>query len=74
MIIDFEGFAAERWASDDSASSSHGVATVPLQMGGPHSNGYLLQRFADMCRETTHTQPQVDLVEEIRARRGVGAS
>ena len=51
MIVDDEGFAAKRWALDVGASSSHGYATAPLQMGVLRSNEYLIQRFADMRRE-----------------------
>ncbi|XP_042059641.1 uncharacterized protein LOC121804173 [Salvia splendens] len=66
------GPAAERWASDDGASSSHGVATAPLQMGVPRSNEYLLQAFTDMRREGEHLALQADMVEELWARRGAG--
>ena len=74
MIIDDEGFGAQHWASDDGASSSHGVTNTPLQMGVPRTNEYLIQRFTDIRGETTRTQLQVDLVEEIWARRGAGTS
>ncbi|XP_047953972.1 uncharacterized protein LOC125200362 [Salvia hispanica] len=60
-----EGFAAERWAPEDGASTSHGVASTPIQMGVPRSNEYLIQRFADIRRSTTHDQLQVDLIEEV---------
>ena len=42
MIIEDEGFSAERWAPEDGASTSHGIATPPLQMGVPRSNEYLI--------------------------------
>ncbi|XP_047942806.1 uncharacterized protein LOC125189586 [Salvia hispanica] len=64
MIIEDEGFAAERWAPEDGASTSHGVASAPIQMGVPRSNEYLIQRFADIRRSTSHDQLQVDLIEE----------
>ncbi|XP_042051566.1 uncharacterized protein LOC121796859 [Salvia splendens] len=69
---DDEGFAAERWALEDGASTSHGIATAPLQMGVPRSDVHLIQRFTDMRRETSHTTPQADLVEEIWNRREGG--
>ncbi|XP_047948793.1 uncharacterized protein LOC125194574 [Salvia hispanica] len=69
-----EGFAAERWAPEDGASSSHGVASAPIQMGVPRSNEYLIQRFADIRRSTAHDQLQVDLIEEVWARRGGGVA
>ncbi|XP_047973529.1 uncharacterized protein LOC125215979 [Salvia hispanica] len=72
MIIDDEGYSAENWASEDGASTSHGIAIAPLQMGVPRSNAYLIQRFADMRRETSHTTLQADLVEEVWNRRGGG--
>ncbi|XP_047942925.1 protein ALP1-like [Salvia hispanica] len=56
MIIEDEGFAAERWAPEDGASTSHGVASAPIQMGVPRSNEYLIQRFADIRRSTAHLQ------------------
>ncbi|XP_047949428.1 uncharacterized protein LOC125195298 [Salvia hispanica] len=31
MIIEDEGFTAERWAPEDGASTSHGIATPPLR-------------------------------------------
>ncbi|XP_047965797.1 uncharacterized protein LOC125210284 [Salvia hispanica] len=65
MMIDDEGSAAESWASDGGARSSHGVAIAPLQMGVPCSYEYLLQRFTDMSREIGHIQFHADLVEEI---------
>ncbi|XP_047944804.1 uncharacterized protein LOC125191317 [Salvia hispanica] len=74
MIIEDEGFAAERWAPEDGASTSHGVASAPIQMGVPRSNEYLIQRFADIRRSTAHDQLQVDLIEEIWARRGGGVA
>ncbi|XP_047965379.1 uncharacterized protein LOC125209843 [Salvia hispanica] len=74
MIIEDEGFAAERWAPEDGASTSHGVASAPIQMGVPRSNEYLIQRFADIRRSTTHDQLQVDLIEEVWARRGGGVA
>ncbi|XP_047961995.1 uncharacterized protein LOC125206816 [Salvia hispanica] len=70
MIIEDEGFATERWAPEDGASTSHGVAFAPIQMGVPRSNEYLIQRFADIRKSTTHDQLQVDLIEEVWARRG----
>ncbi|XP_047979148.1 uncharacterized protein LOC125221062 [Salvia hispanica] len=69
-----EGFAAERWAPEDGASTSHGVASAPIQMGVPRSNEYLIQRFADIRRSTTHDQLQVDLIEEVWACRGGGVA
>ncbi|XP_047964746.1 uncharacterized protein LOC125209178 [Salvia hispanica] len=69
-----EGFAAERWAPEDGASTSHGVASAPIQMGVPRSNEYLIQRFDDIRRTTSHDQLQVDLIEEIWARRGGGVA
>ncbi|XP_042045054.1 uncharacterized protein LOC121791068 [Salvia splendens] len=48
---DDEGSDAERWESDDGASSRHSVVTAPLQMGVPRSNEYLLQAFTDMRRK-----------------------
>ncbi|XP_047942804.1 uncharacterized protein LOC125189584 [Salvia hispanica] len=74
MIIEDEGFAAERWAPEDGASTSHGVATAPIQMGVPHSNEYLIQRLADIRMSTSHDQLQVDLIEEVWARRGGGVA
>ncbi|XP_047943228.1 uncharacterized protein LOC125190074 [Salvia hispanica] len=74
MIIEDEGFAAERWAPEDGASTSHGVASAPIQMGVPRSNEYLIQRFADIRRSTAHDQLQVDLIEEVWARRGGGVA
>ncbi|XP_047964849.1 uncharacterized protein LOC125209288 [Salvia hispanica] len=64
----------ERWASEDGASTSHGVASTPIQMGVPRSNEYLIQRFADIRRSTAHDQLQVDLIEEVWARRGGGVA
>ncbi|XP_047950790.1 uncharacterized protein LOC125196340 [Salvia hispanica] len=72
MIIDDEGYSAEYWAPEEGASTSHGIATAPLQMGVPRSNAYLIQRFADMQRETSHTTLQADMVEEVWNRRGEG--
>ena len=62
----------ENWAPEEGASTSHGVATSPLQMGVPRSDAYLIQRFADMRRETSHTTLQADMVEEVWNRRGGG--
>ncbi|XP_047965097.1 uncharacterized protein LOC125209539 [Salvia hispanica] len=64
----------ERWAPEDGASTSHGVASAPIQMGVPRSNEYLIQCFADIRRSTTHDQLQVDLIEEVWARRGGGVA
>ncbi|XP_047948775.1 uncharacterized protein LOC125194560 [Salvia hispanica] len=72
MIIEDEGYSAENWAPEEGASTSHGVATAPLQMGVPRSDAYLIQRFADMRRETSHTTLQADMVEEVWNRRGGG--
>ena len=74
MIIEDEGFAAERWTPEDGVSTSHSVASAPIQMGVPRSNEYLIQRFADIRRSTTHDQLQVDLIEEVWARRGGGVA
>ncbi|XP_047949319.1 uncharacterized protein LOC125195176 [Salvia hispanica] len=74
MIIEDEGFAAERWTPEDGASTSHGVASAQIRMGVPRSNEYLIQRFADIRRSTTHDQLQVDLIEEVWARRGGGVA
>ena len=41
-------------------------------MGVPRCDQYLIQCFTDMRRETTHTQLQADLVEEIWALVGGG--
>ncbi|XP_047948069.1 uncharacterized protein LOC125194086 [Salvia hispanica] len=70
MIIDYEGFAAERWAPKEGASTSHGIATAPLQIGVPRINVYLIQRFTNMRMETSHTTLHADLVEEVWNRRG----
>ncbi|XP_047965349.1 uncharacterized protein LOC125209811 [Salvia hispanica] len=72
MIIEDEGYSAENWAPEEGASTSHGVATAPLQMGVPRSDAYLIQRFANMRRETSHTTLQADMVEEVWNRRGGG--
>ncbi|XP_047949251.1 uncharacterized protein LOC125195094 [Salvia hispanica] len=72
MIIDDEGYSAERWTPDEGASTSHGIATAPLQMDVPRSNAYLIQRFTDMRRKTSHTTLEADLVEEVLNRRGGG--
>ncbi|XP_042005666.1 uncharacterized protein LOC121754355 [Salvia splendens] len=72
--IEDEGFTAEYWAPEDGASTSQGVASGPIQMGVPRSNEYLLQRLTDMCRSTAHTQLHVDLIEDVWARRGGGAT
>ncbi|XP_047937971.1 uncharacterized protein LOC125185484 [Salvia hispanica] len=74
MIIEDEGFAAERWAPEDGASTSHGVASAPIQMGVPRSDEYLIQRFVDIRRSIAHDHLQVDLIEEIWARRGGGVA
>ncbi|XP_047964923.1 uncharacterized protein LOC125209369 [Salvia hispanica] len=74
MIIEDEGFAAERWTPEDGVSTSHSVASAPIQMGVPRSNEYLIQRFADIRRSTAHDQLQVDLIEEVWARRGCGVA
>ncbi|XP_047942887.1 uncharacterized protein LOC125189678 [Salvia hispanica] len=70
MIIEDEGFVAERWAPE----ASHSVASAPIQMGVPRSNKYLIQRFADIRRSTAHDQLQVDLIEKVWARRGGGVA
>ena len=74
MIIEDEGFSAERWAPEDGASTSHGIATPPLQMGVPRSNEYLIQRFTNMQSEISHSTLLADLVEEVWNRRGGGAA
>ncbi|XP_047965847.1 uncharacterized protein LOC125210333 [Salvia hispanica] len=74
MIIEDEDFSAERWAPEDGASTSHGIATPPLQMGVPRSNEYLIQRFTNMRSEISHSTLQADLVEEVWNRRGEGAA
>ena len=53
MIIDDEGFAVERWASDDSASLSHGIAAAPCRwmyrvVMNTYSNG------SSICAGTQH--------------------